>query len=244
MSKYFTAAQSTIYINSILADEIFAVSYNETSNTVPVYGYASRKFDAVVRGKSIVEGTIFVYHNKNKYFWVLLSEAILELIAGDEALTDKRKGLEANLEQLAKDVGSGKTSETDAAKELSKLLDSSKADLDILLPLAQKAFNDQFTQIRPKNNPRKAYGEDIMDTLTKYVGGTTSAAYLSEVDIAGPFTLRIHTGLIGLNKDQQQPILVDGVKDCFITGKATDVANDDKILYKAYSFFGREELKV
>ena len=243
MSKYFTAAQSTIYINSVLADEIFAISYNETSNTIPVYGYASRKFDAVVRGKSIIEGTIFVYHNKAKYFWVLLSEAILELVGGNQEANDKRNSLEKTLNELAVGAKDGKINETDVAKQLSELLTSSKGDLDILLPLAQRTFNAQFNEIRPKNNPRKAYGEDIMDVLTKHVGSTTSAAYLSEVDIAGPFTLRIYTGLVGVDKKQQQPILVDGVEDCFITGKASPIGNDDKILYNAYTFFGRSELK-
>ena len=128
MSKYFTAAQSTIYINSILADEIFAVSYNETSNTVPVYGYASRKFDAVVRGKSIVEGTIFVYHNKAKYFWVLLSEAILEFVNGNKELETKKSGFETTLRELASGVKTGSISESDAAKKLSALIDSSPAD--------------------------------------------------------------------------------------------------------------------
>jgi|GEM_PF-6150268 hypothetical protein len=243
MSKYFTAAQSTIYINSILADEIFAVSYNETSNTVPVYGYASRKFDAVVRGKSIVEGTIFVYHNKAKYFWVLLSEAILEFVNGNKELETKKSGFETTLRELASGVKTGSISESDAAKKLSALIDSSPADLDILLPTAQSIFNNEFASIRPKNNPRKAYGEDIMDVLTQHAGGTTSARYLSEVDIAGPFRLSINTGLIG-SKNDQRPLLVDGVNDCFITGKGTDIANDDKILYKAYTFFGREELKA
>lgn len=73
---YYTATQSTIYIGETWADEIFGVRYRTNCNTTPYYGYASSKFDAVVRGKFLAEGEILVYYNKLRYFWTLLVENI------------------------------------------------------------------------------------------------------------------------------------------------------------------------
>lgn len=70
--RYFTAVQSQIYINQALADELFGVMYTASNGATPFFGYASKYFDAVAMGKTVIEGQLMVYYNKVKYLWVLL----------------------------------------------------------------------------------------------------------------------------------------------------------------------------
>lgn len=72
MRAYYTGSQTQVYIGRAIAEEVFGIRYRSNSGTTPYYGYASKHFDAVIRGKYIIEGEILVYYNKVKYFWTLL----------------------------------------------------------------------------------------------------------------------------------------------------------------------------
>lgn len=115
---YYTATQSTIYIGETWADEIFGVRYRTNCNTTPYYGYASSKFDAVVRGKFLAEGEILVYYNKLRYFWTLLVESIN---AGNkitpQELSSPEQDQEAAADELAAELANWKSASKEEAEK-------------------------------------------------------------------------------------------------------------------------------
>lgn len=54
--RYFTRANTRLYINSIFIDEFHHIQWELLYNLIPKYGYCSSKFDDVANGKSLIQG--------------------------------------------------------------------------------------------------------------------------------------------------------------------------------------------
>jgi hypothetical protein len=53
---YFTMTQARMYIGKLFIDELSNLQFALQDNQIPIYGYASRFYDAVAQGKSLVQG--------------------------------------------------------------------------------------------------------------------------------------------------------------------------------------------
>lgn len=64
--EYFTGADVTLYIGRIKLVDIAAISYQVTEQLLPIYGYASRTFDAMARGTRLVTGQLMIPYKSAK----------------------------------------------------------------------------------------------------------------------------------------------------------------------------------
>jgi hypothetical protein len=72
--KYFTITGARIYIGNLFIDECNTVQYGVQDNAVPVFGYASRFYDALGQGRSMVQGQLTLNFVTEGYLYTVLQE--------------------------------------------------------------------------------------------------------------------------------------------------------------------------
>ena len=73
--EYFTASQVGIYLGDILLDEAASILFSVNQSKSPIFGYASRYFDAVATGNTIVNGQITINFIDSGYLFAALARA-------------------------------------------------------------------------------------------------------------------------------------------------------------------------
>jgi hypothetical protein len=74
--SYFTMTQARLYIGRIFIDELNGIQFTLQNNKIPIYGYASRDFDAIAQGKSLVQGQFTINFISEGYLYVTLQDYI------------------------------------------------------------------------------------------------------------------------------------------------------------------------
>jgi hypothetical protein len=72
--KYFTTTQARMYIGNMFVDEFNSFRMVLQDNQIPIYGYASRYFDAIGQGRSLVQGQLDINFISEGYLYTVLSE--------------------------------------------------------------------------------------------------------------------------------------------------------------------------
>jgi hypothetical protein len=72
--KYFTTTQARMYIGNMFIDEFNSCRLVLQDNQIPIYGYASRDFDAVGRGRGLVQGQLDLNFISEGYLYTILNE--------------------------------------------------------------------------------------------------------------------------------------------------------------------------
>ena len=71
---YWSGAQAQIFFGDTFVDEVFAFQYDVVTNRSPVYGYASKEFDAVAEGNRLISGTFAINFIHQHYLPITLKE--------------------------------------------------------------------------------------------------------------------------------------------------------------------------
>ena len=71
---YFTSVHAAAYIGDVFLDEMQVIQWALQSNTVPIYGYASRDADAFAQGKCLIQGQLVLNYVVDDYLMVVLDE--------------------------------------------------------------------------------------------------------------------------------------------------------------------------
>lgn len=71
-SSWFAGVQAKLYIGDIFLDEIVAVDYKNSTQKVPIYGYASKLYDTIASGRSLVMGTFAINFKYNGWLTLIL----------------------------------------------------------------------------------------------------------------------------------------------------------------------------
>lgn len=71
---YFTITQARIYIGNLFIDELSSIQFALQDNQLPIYGYASRFWDALAQGKSLVQGQLSINFISEGYLYTALQE--------------------------------------------------------------------------------------------------------------------------------------------------------------------------
>lgn len=71
---YFTMTQARMYIGDIFIDELNFCQFVLQNNKIPIYGYASRDFDDIAQGKSLVQGQFGINFISEGYLYTTLLE--------------------------------------------------------------------------------------------------------------------------------------------------------------------------
>lgn len=70
--EYFAAADVKIYFGDIWQDDITGLSFMLSEKVRPVYGYASKTWDYVMRGKRLVEGQFRIAFREAGYLYTIM----------------------------------------------------------------------------------------------------------------------------------------------------------------------------
>lgn len=70
--EYFSSTQAAIYIGDVWVDEIVDIAFQVTHLKTPIYGYASRLYDAVSKGPKLVRGSFRINLKEAGYLHVVL----------------------------------------------------------------------------------------------------------------------------------------------------------------------------
>jgi len=94
---YPSASTTTWYVNQYLIDDIYRVDFQRKTNDQPIWGYASKKFDFVARGRELVTGNIVINFRYPGYLKNLLT---LQR-ASDEQMANKIAQAQQGSEMMA-----------------------------------------------------------------------------------------------------------------------------------------------
>lgn len=74
-SEYFSGADVHLYFGDIFVDEITNISFQLQEEVMPIYGYHSYTFDAVARGKRLVQGQFAINFTSVGYLQEIINNA-------------------------------------------------------------------------------------------------------------------------------------------------------------------------
>ncbi|RMG69777.1 MAG: hypothetical protein D6710_08300 [Nitrospirae bacterium] len=146
---YPTPSTVKYYIQGIELDDIYRVDYNRTVRHNPVYGYDSKKFGFIARGKELVTGNIIVNYRYPGY----LTTAILNFTVNESAAKvgvenkfGNKNSTFVSKETLEVDLGAidGLGSVDDKAKAIAnRLLEGNFLSNDEIIARLKKNFEDR-----------------------------------------------------------------------------------------------------
>ena len=67
--EYFAGANTVVYLDNFPLLECAGFSYEISESKRPIYGYASRLYDAIARGQVIVQGTLLINYVHQDYLF-------------------------------------------------------------------------------------------------------------------------------------------------------------------------------
>lgn len=135
--KYFTATQARFYVGDIFVDELFQVQFALQGNRIPIYGYASRDYDAVGTGRALGQGQLAVNFVSEGYMYTLLNEFFRVMQntpepGSSEERAKKLVALKGKLEQLQNDQKQGISDIQLSAETMRSMPDGNQGIVDSL----------------------------------------------------------------------------------------------------------------
>lgn len=97
---YFTMTQARVYIGNLFIDELNALQFALQDNKIPIYGYASRYFDAMAQGKSLVQGQFTINFISEGYLYLALQNYENQILQGDLATDPVTAQQQARMQTL------------------------------------------------------------------------------------------------------------------------------------------------
>jgi hypothetical protein len=218
--KYFQAAQARMYIGNQFVDELNLCQWTGSQNRIPVYGYRSNKFDAVGRGRSLVQGQLAVNFISEGYMYILLQEFNKKINSKVAAsLNTSLGGVPTALQTQINNVISARNRLLELGVAATPAMDAQLVSYAAISPQAAAYINSV-----------KASG--VLDASGQSLGSRTlkhrNAIYL---DI--PFDIVVK--LEGAGRTVTKTL-----KNCFLGANDFSFAHDGKTLLDTYSFIARD----
>lgn len=152
--KYFTITGARIYIGNLFIDECSSIQFALQDNATPVFGYASRFYDAIGQGRSLVQGQLALNFVTEGYLYTVLQEykRVLKSTQGTPLIQSPKidtiaqilglMGARDNLNQQARNNPGDTTSEIRAGQLQAKI----SALLNTLTPDQVESLSNKRTQ--------------------------------------------------------------------------------------------------
>lgn len=245
-TTYFTGTQASIWVGDIWVDECFGVQIQASQSIIPVWGYASRHFDAVGLGKVLVQGAFEINFVDEGYLIAILSNAYLRRKSQD-ALVDV-KGV--------REIPEGLLGDLDAFQATSVEAVGSSTDLGVIMNRLQVLKEVQELRTGdPEERARLDRDRDLtmgdilqrlgnlsvaqVDQLGREVAKDVNQAAITENVIyrAIPFNLTGHFGNPHLNGKEQGTF--KEIRDCFLTTNRMIIVDNDEPVRERYEFIAR-----
>lgn len=245
---YPSPSTVTYFINDILIDDMFRVDFQRKVNYQPIWGYDSRKFDFIAKGKEIVTGNLIINYRYPGY----LRAAIKSAQESNDAI---RVAAEREIESKQNSaIGQGFLQEIDSQI----LEDKSKTLSNLILKNSTSLFNRQVSEISAGTRTEFNIGtfrnqslvNELKSKLRSYYGSEPEEEQnndflspLDEDDIIA-FDLTMSYGFEGRGQPYSRII-----KDCVLIGESEtvsasagisdDMSSSAQPILEVYSFFAR-----
>jgi len=239
-NDYFSGAQVAIYIGDVLIDEVTSMSYAVTQSRTPLYGYASRLFDAVAEGNVIVQGQFTINFKEAGYLWLVLQRY--------KALV---KGEFTPFSAVKSDKGKYIGEETVTAN-IEKVINGNLGlPVDQLQELAAHASLTGFSSSQ-RAAGKVGRAENAFEMFENRVWGAPKKENIGSITVdtgmgrhvddpaLNPFDIYVAFGdYVG---DDNIHHTVQKLEDVYILGQSKQVAIDGLPIQEAYSFIARDLL--
>lgn len=245
---YPSPSTVTYFINDILIDDMFRVDFQRKVNYQPIWGYDSRKFDFIAKGKEIVTGNLIINYRYPGYLRAAIK-------AAEESNNAIRVAAEREIENKQNSaIGQGFLQEID-----SQILENkSKILSNLILKNSTSLFNRQVSEISAGTRTEFNIGtfrnqslvNELKSKLRSYYGSEPEEEQnndflspLDEDDIIA-FDLTMSYGFEGRGQPYSRII-----KDCVLIGESEtvsasagisdDMSSSAQPILEVYSFFAR-----
>lgn len=244
-NDYFSGAQVAIYIGDVLVDEITSISYAVSQSRVPLYGYASRLFDAVSEGNVIVQGQFTINFKEAGYLWLVL-QRYKAIVKGERSPFFRPNNPGGNRDEATITANIERMIQGDIGVE------DLQAIQDLVAHTSLTGFSSEKRAVgkmgRAENifeafenavwgNPQGVKGKEI--DMGAYKVNTALARHVDDPSL-NPFDIYVAFGDYVSDDDIHHT--VQKLKDVYIVGTSKQVAIDGLPIQEAYSFIARDLL--
>lgn len=201
---YFTMTQARMYIGNLFIDELNALQFAMQDNKIPVYGYASRFYDAVAQGKSLVQGQFTVNFISEGYLVTTLREYAKNVDNGStviDQIAQQQQARLLTLTNLLQNPDPGWTPDMIAAAkaEISNLASTlgpasvTAAKAGINANIRQQ--NNSILGLAGGDYPNAVYEDTSFDIVVEYTGaGRTIIRRLEDCHLISNESIMDHSG--------------------------------------------------
>ena len=225
---YYSGAQSSMYIENVLIDEITSLQWTVQQSKVPIYGYASQFFDEMASGTVIVQGSFSINFVEAGYLW-----SVLDHVRGYNLHPDNAVALlESNEQRYTRELEEMKSQ----LNAISDTIDAGPPTVEV--SNFMERYAKEIANARNLGLPTKA---NVMNDL---IWGPETA-----VDSMGEkFTNDRRTDRKALNgfdiylkfgHEGQGSQTIHKIEGVHLTGKAQTVVIDENPVQEVYSFYAK-----
>jgi len=219
--QYFTGVQASIWIGEAWVTECFGISFQATQNLIPIFGYASTTFDAVAKGRVLVQGSFEINFIDEGYLYYVLHKMNAERIADPSEFNESQYLLTGEPQpksEIARRLAEGVEYGAKGDKERDQVAS------EALKALANLNVNQADRVIREL---------DIQRALGAKAGlRNDSRSIIYDVI---PFNIQ---GIFG-NPEMTREVTEKRLLNCFLVSNEMIVSIDDEPLKERYSFIGQ-----
>jgi hypothetical protein len=245
-TAYYTGTQASIWIGDVWVDEVFGISFSASQSILPIFGYASTFFDAVAKGKVLVQGFFEINFVDEGYLYAIFNDIAYRKGTSVNGMRNPDKEVQDVIEAQRKAGKSGQVNETVTAT--GNLIKRTQVDvileqIDLLKQSAEGAY--------PNPKSRRQTMSQILNELSQ-LDSVSMGRLGTEIDRAAtapnpktrnliyemmPFTLKGYFGNPELAESGAGAI--KEIRDCFLIGNEMVVSADEDVVKERYSFLAR-----
>lgn len=219
-NNYFTGTQATIWIGDIWIDECVGIQVQANQSMIPVYGYGSRFFDMIAKGRVLGQGIFEINFIDEGYLFAALQDGQKRLNLSEDDLRSRADVIKDQLD-LLKDV-SRDTVDPDTVDEVRSRN-------------RQEAMGSIITDLA---NLNVAEADELLSKINQDRGQFTSRNNV----IYDTFPFRI-TGYFGNPEIYGKNYGVyKELHDCFLTSNEIIIGDNDQPVRERYSFIFRKHI--
>lgn len=244
--EYFTGSQASIYIGDVWIDEVFGVQFLATQNVLPLYSYASSKFDAIARGKVLIQGYFEINFIDEGYLQACLLEAA-RTDTSDQALIETMKANGMTDQEARIQVASMEKIDLAAIKEQVDFLQSLRIlrtpapQVDALNTMVQnnkRQYNQTFNSLITGLANLDMANLDQLGTVINAKDQTPTDQNV--IYLMTPFTLK---GCFGHPQSHGQSRGVQRtINNCFLISNEMIFGANDEPIKERYAFIARDHI--